>query len=247
MLLDLKRTHQVYKLASGEVVPGVTSILGVLAKPALIQWAASMERDGILAHLEDIRETYGDLGHFDASKLPAAYYHATKRDKAADLGTVIHARIEAWHRGEELEPDGIPPEMFVQSAFGFSRYLEWWNAGGFKLVASEHQMVSEDLRAGGTMDVLARDAEGRLVLVDIKSTKPSKWWPYPEAKSQTSVYSYMAQALWDEKVSRVIVVRVGSSEGDELQTYELDMAERAAGMKLFTAARAAYDALKELK
>jgi Holliday junction resolvase len=228
MKLDLKREHQIYKLADGTRVPGVTTVLGELAKPALIDWSAGEERAGILGCIKRGEE------------VPDYYFYKTKRDRASDLGTIIHARIEAWHKGEELEPDNIPADLFVKSAFGFSRYLAWWAEGGFKLVGSERQLVSEDLRCGGTVDVLAM-AEAGLTLVDIKSTKASKWWPYPETLAQVATYAEMVG-----EVKRVIVVRVGKEEGDELQTYELNLTERAAGLRLFRAAKEAYLAKKEL-
>ena len=237
MKLDLSRPHQVYRLASGERVPGVTTVQGVLAKPALIDWSAGEERAGLLKRWET----------GDTSPIPDAYYYKAKRDKAADLGTVIHAHAQAFHAGETLEADGIPADIYVKSAFGFSRYLEFWAAGGFKLLASELQMVSERDRVGGTIDVLARDKDGLLTLLDLKSTKASKYWPYPDTLSQVSQYASMVgECTGYGDVQRIIVVRVGKEEGDELQTYELSSAERAAGLKLFLAARDAYQALKEI-
>ena len=41
------RQHTVYKLASGARVPGVTTVLSVLNKPALVPWANKLGLEGI--------------------------------------------------------------------------------------------------------------------------------------------------------------------------------------------------------
>ncbi len=66
----------VYKLADGARVPGVTTILSRFKDGGgLIHWAWKEGREG-----RDYRET---------------------RDAAGDIGTMVHDAIEAWLRGEE--------------------------------------------------------------------------------------------------------------------------------------------------
>ena len=41
------RVHTVYKTKDGKRVPGVTTILGVINKPALVRWANNLGLQGI--------------------------------------------------------------------------------------------------------------------------------------------------------------------------------------------------------
>ena len=59
--------HTVYKTQDGEKVPSVTTVLNVLAKPALIYWAWDLGIKGI-----DYRKY---------------------RDDKADIGTLVHKQI----------------------------------------------------------------------------------------------------------------------------------------------------------
>lgn len=251
MKLSLRAPHTVYKNAAGKRVPGVTTILGVLAKPQLLGWYARTEREAILDLMGDDSWTAGNLEPClprtdEGDPRPFA---DIRKEKAADLGTIVHARIEAWLTGQELEPDGLDPEQFRESVHGFDRFRRWFDGKGFTLVASELQMVSEAMQVGGTMDVAVKDktAEG-ICVVDIKSSKASKWWPYKEHKAQPQTYG----RIWSEingeaPVHEVWVYRCGTTPKDLGQEYQLTEKERAAGNRLFGGALACYLAARDLE
>ena len=240
MKLDLNAPHQKYFHSDGKQVVGVTSYLGVLGKDALMPWAAKMEREGILAHL---------AAGGDAGSLPRPYFYAGHTSKAADLGTIAHAHIEAWLTGRELDPDGLDPTAYEQAKEPFARFREWWEAEGMTLVVSEQQLVHEQERFGGTIDFVCKDREGRVVLGDIKTTKANKSWPYDTVIAQVAAY----EQLWNSRVKatnapveRVVVVRVGKEASDPGQRVWLDSRKRQAGWELFRAAQAAYEAKRLL-
>lgn len=236
MKLDLAAPHTVYKTADGKRAPGVTTVLGVLDKAALLPWAAGLERALVLEH--------AGAGTLDA--LPRQYAFEAKRDKAADLGTITHARIEAWLKGTELDPDGLPADLYAESVHGYERFREWWFGEGLQVVASELPLVSERYRVGGTLDVVARDAAGELVLVDIKTSNATRTWPYPSVIGQVAAY----RALWGEhnsqRIGRVAVARVGKTPGDEGQQLWLSDTRLDNGLALFVAALDAYRAMQAL-
>jgi hypothetical protein len=65
-----------YFTASGERVPGVTTIIGRFKESgALIQWAYNRGKEGL--------ELY------------------ESRDKAAELGTIVHEMVEAYIKGDD--------------------------------------------------------------------------------------------------------------------------------------------------
>jgi hypothetical protein len=65
-----------YRNSKGEKVPGTTTIIGRFKESGgLIQWAYNRGKDGL--------ELY------------------ESRDKAAELGTIVHSMVEAYIRGED--------------------------------------------------------------------------------------------------------------------------------------------------
>lgn len=245
MKLALRAPHTVYKGSDGKRLPGVTSILGELSKPQLLGWYAEMERDGVQRYLK----TGLSLPLRDNGKiLPFA---EIKRDKAADLGTVTHAFCQAWLLKDTLDPDGIPAEVYEQAQHGLGRFVEWWGEQGFALIHSERIVIGEvgSRHYGGTVDILAHDKSLRVVLVDLKTTKASPWWPYDETYGQVAAYA--EGAANDPRlalpVERIVVARIGKEPNDTIQAVELTQKERVAGWHLFCAAYDAYEAKRELR
>jgi hypothetical protein len=257
MRLDLQRPHQVYKLKNGKRVPGVTTILGVLSKPQLLRWYAAMEREGVLEVAHEIDRGNGIptadaievcLPHPNEKGEPV-YFAEVRRDKAASLGTITHARIEAWMTGEELDAEGLPPDLYAQSVHGFDRFRQWFEAEGYTREGSESevQVVSEELQCGGTGDHWVYGQHSGWDYLDIKTSKASRYWPYADTKGQCSTYPRIYHEARNKATDRVWIVRVGTTPDDIIQPYLMTDDERLWGKKLFEAARAAYTALRELE
>jgi hypothetical protein len=258
MRLTLNAPHQIYRNLAGQRRPGVTTVLGSLAKPQLYGWYAGTEREGILEFMDRAR-TMMLSPAWTAEQLRTAlpqkdgkpqWFAEIRRDKAADLGTIVHARIEAWLRGEELEPDDLPPDLYAESIHGYDRFRRWWDEKRFMCVGSEVQMVSEEMQVGGTMDVAARGLDQLglgISVVDIKSSKASQYWPYKENKAQAQTYGRMWTELNHAPVHEVWLYRCGTTPQDKGQEYQLSEKERSAGNRLFDGALLAYEAAKELE
>lgn len=142
--LDAKKAHQVYKNAAGKRVPGVTTVLGILDKPALIHWAWKLGCEGI-----------------DYKKVS---------QEAADIGTIGHALCECHVKGMELDRSNLNPEYVDKAENAFIKFVQWWDREELEIVESELQLVSEFWQCGGTLDILAR-RKNKLVLVDMKTSK----------------------------------------------------------------------------
>ena len=259
MKLDLKREHQQYKNAAGKRVPGVTTVLATLSKPQLLRWYAGTERDGILTEMERY-EARMDGAPLNASDVRATlprpndkgepvYFAEVKRDKAASLGSITHARIEAWMIGSELDPEGLPHDLYTQSVHGFDRFRTWFEDEGYTRDGSESevQVVSEELQAGGTGDHWVHGTHSGWDYLDIKTSKSSRYWPYPDTKGQCATYPRIYHEARNKATDRVWIVRVGTTPDDIIQPYLMTDDERLWGKKLFEAARAAYTALRELE
>jgi hypothetical protein len=138
------KAHTRYTLEDGTRVPGVTTILNVIAKPALIAWSNRMGLDGI-----------------NTSKYV---------DELADIGTLAHAMIAHHLGGPAPDLDDYSKNQISRAENSVLSFHEW--AKGRKLVTfhSERLMVSEELCYGGQADWIG-EIDGVTTLLDLKTGK----------------------------------------------------------------------------
>lgn len=136
--------HIVYKLASGKRVAGVTTILNVINKPALIKWANDLGLQGI-----------------DST---------TYVDNLADIGTLGHSMIMSHLTGRELGTEGYTKEQIDLAENSFISYLNWEEQHTVEPILVETPLVSEQYKYGGTLDLLAV-VDGVDTLIDFKTGK----------------------------------------------------------------------------
>jgi len=143
--LDRKqfKQHTVYKVG-GKRVPGVTTILGVLAKPALIKWANNLGLQGI-----------------DSSKYV---------DALARIGTLAHYLVECEWKGEEPDLSTFTPEEVDRAENALLKFWAWREKHEVEPILVEEPLVSETCFYGGTIDCYAR-VDGELTLIDLKTSK----------------------------------------------------------------------------
>ena len=141
---DKTKVHTVYKTQDGERVPSVTTILGILNKPALIHWAWECGTRG-----EDYRKV---------------------RDDAASVGTLAHYLILCHLKGIEPDLSEYSPDDVTRAETCLIKYLDWEKEHPIEPVLVEAPLVSEKHNYGGTIDCLAR-LNGDLILIDHKTGK----------------------------------------------------------------------------
>jgi hypothetical protein len=249
--LVLRAPHQVYRAADGGRLTGVTTYCGALDKPPLRNWTGVEEREGILRFMGGEAWTAATL----RSVLPKTkdgkplLFADAKRDKAADLGTITHFRCSAWLKGEEAEPDGIPPDLWSESQHGLDRFVAEWNERGLELLHSELVIIYEDagMRYGGTTDIVAINPAMQAGVVDLKTSKASPWWPYDEVYAQVEAYARGVEKKLGVKVEWTEAWRIGKTPGDELQTKPFSAKERELGWRMFSGAYEAYEAKRALE
>ena len=252
----LDREKVPYKNSEGKRVPGVTTVNANLSKPALVDWAAELEREAVLGYCDEASASCDNpRGVADATRTLVAHFlgnryaHSVARQHAADVGHIAHGRIAAFLSGKSLWTDDLPPDAVERSVAPFQRFLAWKEDNGFTSVASELSIVDDDLGVGGTLDWLAIDRDGRLVLVDFKTSKASSGWPYDETFAQVAAYEHLAnldEVAAREPVSRVIVLRLGKDEREWMQERPVSPAELEAGWALFQGALAVHNARNAL-
>lgn len=80
-----------------------------------------------------------------------------KKQRASELGTRMHAQIESFLlNGEEADSEE------------FALFKTFWSARDLEPIRVEWRIFDESLRVAGTLDLLARDRDGRVYLIDWK-------------------------------------------------------------------------------
>ena len=179
----------------GRQLPSVTTILDVIAKPALGPWYAKEERRYFEAAM---LEVLARPGARDPDYVLSAVADAVtgvkaadrERQKAAAIGTAIHAGIE-WHLRTRLGKDAGPePRLPEGAVWAVESWKDWAKSVDLEPVAIERPVYCELCGYAGTLDLYAR-VTGVPTVIDWKSGKAI----YPEAFLQNIAYRHAADHL----------------------------------------------------
>src|SRR5262245_18276108 len=148
---------------AGQLLPSVTTILDVIAKPALGPWYAREER----RHFEAaMLEVLARPGARDPEYVLSAVAEAVtgvkaadrERQKAAAIGTAIHAGIE-WHLRRRLGEDaGLDPRLAEAAIWAVASWKDWARSVELQPLAIERDVYCELCGYAGTLDLYARVA-----------------------------------------------------------------------------------------
>jgi hypothetical protein len=189
------KAGRMYILPDGRHVPGVTTVLEVINKPALVHWAASEERKHCL---EIATQTFIALTGEDgaaqfmtpenfhallAENLGKTKAHYRVMKKAQNIGTEAHACIE-WHIRQQLRQSvGPRPIISDKAELAVMAWSDWAKSVKFEPLAVEFMIYSDFHGYGGTIDLVAR-INGIPSLLDWKTGKAI----YQEAHLQNAAY-----------------------------------------------------------
>jgi hypothetical protein len=149
----------------GQTYPGVTGILKILDKSGpLMGWAARQTAEAFIANIDKLDGLLGSVGPEGVIKAMTSR-SAWKNDEAKDMGSRIHELTELMDAGKDTGP------MTPSEALRTEHYRTWRDASGWDLKVREAVLVNPEFGFGGTLDILARDRDGRSVLADIKTGK----------------------------------------------------------------------------
>lgn len=135
--------HIVYKKKDGTIVAGVTTILGELAKPALLVWANNIGLQGI------IMSKYVDA--------------------LANIGKLGHYLILCHLKNESPELSDYSKNEIDKAENCFLKYLEWEKGKVIEPILLETPVVTEQLSYGGTPDFYGK-IDGVLTVMDFKTS-----------------------------------------------------------------------------
>lgn len=226
-------------LLDGKPLTGTSSIGNVLSKP-LTWWAAGLavEKFGWLnpkKHTPEsvkiaLQEGYHRIKALTLSEygklLTEAYYaHSTKLKDTAQTGKNLHEELEHFVKAEmgklshkEKYEERIQP------------FIDWAKENIKQYIASEAHCFDEELWVGGITDCVAELNDGKLAIIDFKSSKEA----YPTQFLQCSGYAIQVEKnglfsddgehskKLDGKIEVLIVVPFGAEVVEPSIRYDVE-------------------------
>lgn len=166
----------------GKWVPGVTTILGVLDKPALVKWAAGLVAEFVADRPDEV-EMLRNVGRTTLVTTLRNLPDESKK-KAGGRGTDLHEIMDQIVRGLEVD---VPDEhvAVIEHAMDF---LDDWSIDPLLV---ETPVASREHKYAGTVDLIARYAHPvtghtGVAIFDWKSSKAM----YPEYAMQLNAYAH---------------------------------------------------------
>ena len=147
-------------LWDGKRMTGVTTVLGVIAKPALIGWAAGQAAEYVAQNWKpDTTYSRDDINQVltDARKA-----HTKKKEAAGDVGKLVHSACEEWIK------DKTEPTLDEQGMKMFEHFRKWATDNKVKFLESEKHLYSDSLFLGVIVDIVA-EIDGQNWICDIKT------------------------------------------------------------------------------
>lgn len=204
-----------YETADG-TYPSVTTVLSVIGKPALINWAAKEERTLVM---EESANLYQDAPMEKMSRqawittlerrLGDERAHTRLLRKAGDIGSQVHAMIEYTLRARLCQKVEAPPALSPKAAWAFSVYERWANRVKLTPMLIEQTVYSVEHGYAGTMDLFA-EIDGKATVVDFKTGKAV----YPEAHLQNAAYRTALRTMGHGDATQGIILRLPKNETD---------------------------------
>lgn len=181
-------------------VPGVTSVLKLLNKPALVPWAANQCASYVKSKAKDGMTRPEIVALADEAR--KAYQRFT--DEAADIGSLVHNYAESVLKGEEVALPEHPAAVK-----GCNAFEEWRKSHEIKCLASEMIIFSKEMFYAGTADFYGY-IDGELVVADFK-TSSGIWNEY---LLQTAAYQLAIEEEANVKIQARWIIRLDKKTGD---------------------------------
>ncbi len=170
----------------GKPLIGTSKVVGVIAKP-LTWWAAELAAVECLEageKIPTIREEYLlACGSSDKKKAidelqkkyplfkKARFAHFADKNEKADKGTNMHAELEQYVKLMISEQEGKPLEMNGYNHKAVETFAKWAVQNVARFLFSEIHCYSEKMWTGGISDCGFEDKNGKVGIIDFKSSK----------------------------------------------------------------------------
>jgi hypothetical protein len=211
----------------GKPLTGVTTILGVIAKPSLIQWAADMTASFFgwvnpKYETQDIEklELPATKQEFFDRLCEARVQHCKRKEKAGDIGTQAHKHIELLVISAIKETGGyfsetLKYECEPQVNIMVNHFIKWAIDNKVKFIESEKRLYSMKHWFAGTCD-LVFEMDGKRYIGDIKTSSAI----YNEHFFQMAGYEIALEEMGYPKVDGYLVINLKKDGKFDLKIAE---------------------------
>lgn len=241
-----------YFTKAGILVPSVTTVI-IKDSGGIIHWANRlafgpyMQARALLEQREAPGTTdldwHANVSAFLARPPELADYRAV-RDRAAGVGTIVHARVDCHIRGVAFDPSSYVaadiPDPLAASQVGFEAFQEWAHSNKFELVDGEKPLVSEKYLYGGTRDVIA--VAGKRQIGDWKTGALYAEQLLP----QLAAYHQLEIEHGGQLDAGSHAISINRDSGGFVHRY-FTPGEMETGWRAFMLMRELYDLVKEMK
>jgi len=190
------KAKEYYHNAAGDRVPSVTTALGELNKPALVNWANRLGLQGV-----------------DVNKY---------KDELADVGTLTHYLIMCKLQDEVPDISDYTPTQVELARGCFKQYTDWEIKNPITPLISEEPFVSEKYQYGGRLDLYGV-SNSEFLLADFKTSASGI---FPEMIYQVAAYrNLLIEQGYKVSKAVILRLGRGSTEGAEekiITPFELD-------------------------
>ena len=237
---DYRGTH-VYTIegderVAGLTLPSITTVLNMVAKPALVAWA---ERQAIAATIRASTRLPGESG-VDVGTIEERARSVLKSESEdrMNMGTIMHDALLAYASGsvtlEDMTDDYRPTA---------ERFEAWLVEHGAQVLHTERVVYSVEEGLGGTLDIAGVMGDGTSFVGELKSASSV----YPEHVAQVAGYEQAAEGCLPGFTSpaRCFVFLAGPD--GRFEAHELSPVEVLNGLRLLGVAADMYEAHRDLR
>lgn len=185
---------------TGDVVPGVTTVLRKLEKPGIAQWAVDNTAAYAVANIDALLSRTEEMGYAflrwywkrdptsgDMSDI-RNYSNGVLND-AANLGNLMHDWIAAEHGACPYPDVTDAPEFFWQMV---AQWDKWKGQHDVEPIATEATLWSHQYGYAGTADAFWK-VDGVPMLIDIKTSRNTWDEHYMQLASLGACDSYLVE------------------------------------------------------
>jgi len=204
--LDFDPIKHVYRI-DGKVVPGVTTVTGVMDKPALVPWAVKMT----VEHLSRVLKPGVSYTEPQLSAILADAKNARFRvsGEAINIGSDAHDWIERYIKAKILEYPLPEMPQYPPVLNAVKSFIDWESGSDIKYIASEKRVLSLEHLYSGTADIQAV-INGRNVVADLKTSTGI----YEEYFVQVAAYAKAIEEEHGIHFDEIVIIRIPKTSGD---------------------------------
>lgn len=167
---------------SGEKQPGVTSIIGMLNKPFLVNWAAKQAAEFVVTNIGSVMPLALSDPKAAVELISGASRRYTKG--RGEIGTAAHEIFETLARGQKLPRQHPEMQPYV------THFQEFLDKHQPEFLAMEETVWNGTVGYAGSFDAVMR-IDGENVIADWKTSASV----YPEVGLQLSAYRHAESFL----------------------------------------------------